>query len=120
MTQTNHEIDDDNAKKLLRLALDKGMAAVLIDFLWAANALGLQDWAIEEVMNEFDASTANTVKQYLVETQQHAKLGTVQMSDVTQLLVEAGYESTMVHSILATLSQVMHGKKIPFANLPTD
>jgi hypothetical protein len=42
------------------------------------------------------------------------------MSDVTELLVGAGYDSTMVHSILATLSQVMHGKKIPYSDLKTD
>ena len=69
---------------------------------------------------EFEASDAATVKRILAETQQTAKLGTVQMSDVTELLVGAGYDSTMVHSILATLSQVMHGKKIPYSDLKTD
>lgn len=110
-------MDDETAKKLLRLALDKGIAAVLIDFLWAAKAVGLQDWAIQEALAEFDASSAETAKRYLSDNQQNAKLGTLQMSDITELLVGAGYESTMVHGTLATLSQVMHGKKIPYSDL---
>ena len=117
MGHTNHEIDAEATKKLLRLLLDKGIASVLADFLWAAKSLKLEAWAIDEVLAEFEASDAATVKRILAETQQNAKLGTVQMSDVTELLVGAGYESTMVHSVLATLSQVMHGKKIPYSDL---
>lgn len=107
-------MDDQTAKKQLRLVLDKGVAAVLTDFLWAAKALKLQDWAIEEAERELDP---DTVKKLLADAQQNAKLGTMQMSDVTELLVGAGYESTMVHGIMATLSQVMHGKKVPFSDL---
>ena len=107
-------MDDETAKKQLRLVLDKGVAAVLTDFLWAAKALKLQDWAIEEAGRELDP---DTVKKLLTDAQQNAKLGTMQMSDATELLVGAGYESTMVHGIMATLSQVMHGKKVPFSDL---
>jgi hypothetical protein len=110
-------MDDETAKKLLRLLLDKGIASVLADFLWASKSLKLEAWAIDEVLAEFDASDADSIKRLMAETQQNAKLGTVQMSDVTEMLVGAGYESTMVHSILATLSQVMHGKKIPYSDL---
>ena len=103
------------ARKLLRSVLAKGMASVLIDFIWAAKSMGLEEWALEEAKQEFDSSNAATAQRYLSGTQQHAKRRTVEMSDVTEMLVEAGYESTMVHSILATLSQVMHGKKIPYS-----
>lgn len=120
MEQTNENSTDEANKTLLRLVLDRGMASVLIDFLWAAKALGLQAWAIEEALTEFDASSADTVKRYLAENQKNAKLGTLQMSDVTEMLVGAGYESTMVHGTLATLSQVMHGKKIPYSDLKSD
>jgi putative dehydrogenase len=105
------------ARKLLRSVLAKGMASVLIDSMWAAKSMGLQEWALEEAKREFDSSSAKTVQRYLSGTQQHAKRRTVEMSDVTEMLVDAGYESTMVHSILATLSQVMHGKKIPYSEL---
>ena len=109
-------MDEDLAKTQLRMALDRGLAAVLIDFLWAAKAMGLESWAIEEAKREFDQSTAKTVEDYLADAQQNAKRGTLDLSNITEMLVGAGYESTMVHGALATLSQVMHGKKIPFSD----
>ncbi|MFM6977254.1 MAG: hypothetical protein ACKOWR_00810 [Micrococcales bacterium] len=108
-------MDEDTAKIQLRMVLDRGMAAVLIDFLWAAKAMKLEDWAIEEAKREFDNSTAKTVQLYLADAQKNAKRGTLDMSNITEMLVGVGYESTLVHGMLATLSQVMHGKRIPFA-----
>lgn len=113
MEQNSHGKDQEEAQRLLSQVLEKGVAAVLADYLWAAKTLKLDAWAIEEASREFGTET---VKRLLVDTQQNAKLGTMQMSQVTELLVGAGYESTMVHGILATLSQVMHGKKIPHSD----
>jgi hypothetical protein len=36
------------------------------------------------------------------------------------VLAEAGYESTTLNGIGLTLSHVMHGRKIPFADLSHD
>jgi 3-hydroxyisobutyrate dehydrogenase-like beta-hydroxyacid dehydrogenase len=104
------------ARKLLSSILTEGMTAVSIDFIWAAKQMGLENWAIEELKREFDSSSAATARGYLIETQQNAKRKTIEMTDVTEMLVEVGYQSTMVHNILATLSQLMHGKKIPFSD----
>ena len=105
------------ARKLLRSIFAKGMAAVVIDYLWAAQELGLEDWALEEVMSEFDASTRETVKRYLSGTAKHAKRRSVEMADVVAMLSETGYESTMVGPIELTLNRVIHSKKIPFSSL---
>jgi hypothetical protein len=109
--------DDLAARELLSFMLKQGMAAVLTDYLWAAKSLGMQDWAFDEAKREFEAINSESAKKILSATQKQAKLLTVEMSNLTALLVGAGYESTTVHGMLATFSQVMHSKRIPFAEL---
>jgi 3-hydroxyisobutyrate dehydrogenase-like beta-hydroxyacid dehydrogenase len=103
------------ARKLIRSILAKGMAAVLIDCLWAAEAMGLQDWAYEEIQREFDSSSADTAKRYLSGTAQHVKRRQIEMMDVTEMLSDTGYQSTMVDGVALTYSRILHSKKIPFA-----
>jgi hypothetical protein len=109
--------EDSAAREMLSFMLKQGMAAVLADYLWAAKSLGMQDWAFDEVKREFDAINSEAANAILSATQKQAKLLTVEMSNLTALLVGAGYESTTVHAMLATFSQVMHGKRIPFAEI---
>jgi 3-hydroxyisobutyrate dehydrogenase-like beta-hydroxyacid dehydrogenase len=103
------------ARKLLRSILAKGMAGVIIDCLWAAESMGLQDWAYEEIQREFDTSSAATAKRYLTGTAQHLKRRQIEMMDVTEMLNEVGYQSTMVDGVALTYSRILHGKKIPFS-----
>ena len=105
------------ARKLIRSVLAKGMAALVIDTLWAAKSVGLQEWALEEINREFDTNSSKTVKRYLDGTQQHAKRRSVEMSDVVEMLSDAGYESTMVRGVELTLSRIIHGVRVPFAEL---
>jgi 3-hydroxyisobutyrate dehydrogenase-like beta-hydroxyacid dehydrogenase len=103
------------ARKLLRSILAKGMAAVLIDTLWAAEAMGLQDWAFEEILREFDSSSGDTARRYLSGTAQHVKRRQIEMMDVAEMLNETGYQSTMVDGVALTYSRILHSKKIPFS-----
>ena len=103
------------ARKLLRSILAKGMAAVLIDTLWAAESMGLQQWAYEEILREFDSSSPETAKRYLTGTAQHVKRRQIEMMDVTELLNEVGYQSTMVDGVALTYSRILHSKKIPYS-----
>lgn len=103
------------ARKLLRSILAKGMAAVVIDCLWAAEKMGLQDWAYDEIRREFDASDAGTVQRYLDGTAQHVKRRQIEMMDVTEMLGEVGYQSTMVDGVALTYSRILHSTRIPFA-----
>ncbi len=105
------------ARKLIRSILEKGVAALVIDTLWAAKAMGLQDWAIDEIRREFESSSAQTVKHYLDHTQQHPKRESVEIADVVEMLSDAKYESTMVRAIELTLSRVIHGVRVPFAEI---
>ena len=103
------------ARKLLRSILAKGMAAVLIDCLWAAESMGLQEWAYEEILREFDSSSSETAKRYLTGTAQHLKRRQIEMMDVTEMLNDTGYQSTMVDGVALTYSRILHSKKIPFS-----
>lgn len=115
LTYVSDVAGDAAARKLLKLVLDKGMAAVAIDFMWAAKELGLADWAYAELTAEYESSNAKTAKNLLSSTQANPKLGSVELADVNEMLSAAGYESTMVHGIEATLSQIVHSKRVPFA-----
>jgi 3-hydroxyisobutyrate dehydrogenase-like beta-hydroxyacid dehydrogenase len=110
---------DAAARKLIRSIVAKGMAALIIDTLWAAKSMGMEDWAIAEIKNEFDTSSSATVQRYLDGTAKHAKRRSVEMTDVVEMLADSKYDSTMVNGVSLTLSHVMHGRKIPFAK-PTD
>ena len=102
------------ARKLIRSIVAKGMAALIIDCLWAAESIGMQDWAVREIKNEFNSSNESTVQRYLDGTAIHAKRRSVEMKDLETMLRDADYESTMVQGISATLAKVVNGKKIPF------
>lgn len=103
------------ARKLLRSILAKGIASVLIDCLWAAESLGLQDWAYQEILREFDSSNSATAKRYLSGTAKHVKRRQIEMMDVTEMLAEIGYQPTMVDGVALTYSRILHSKKVPFS-----
>lgn len=105
------------ARKLIRSILAKGMAAVLIDCLWAAESMGLQDWAYREILDEFDSSSRATAQRYLSGTAQHIKRRQIEMMDVVEMLNDSGYESTVIAAIELNYSRILHGKKIPFSKL---
>lgn len=111
---------DAAARNLIRGALSKGLAALLIDTLWAAKSAGLDAWALTEIERLFDSSSNGTVHELLDSTAKHAKKRSVEMTDIAELFTASDYESTMVNGIGLTMSHIMHGRKVPFANLDDD
>jgi hypothetical protein len=77
--------------------------------------MGLQDWAYEEILREFESSSAETAKRYISGTAQHVKRRQIEMMDVNEMLAEVGYQSTMVDGVALTYSRILHSKKIPFS-----
>ena len=106
------------ARHLIRSLLAKGIAGAVIDCLWAAESMGLQSWAYQEILEEFEASSAETARQYLSGTAQHIKRRQIEIMDVVSMLNEAGYESTMLPGIEFNYGRILHGKKIPFSKRP--
>ena len=106
------------ARGLIRTLLAKGIAGAVIDCLWAAESMGMQSWAYQEILEEFEASSAETARQYLSGTAQHIKRRQIEIMDVVSMLNETGYESTMLPGIEFNYGRILHGKKIPFSKRP--
>jgi putative dehydrogenase len=106
------------ARGLLRSLLAKGIAAAVIDCLWAAESVGLQSWAYQDILEKFEASSAETARQFLSGTAQHIKRRQIEIMDVVAMLNETGYESTMLPGIEFNYGRILHGKKIPFSKRP--
>ena len=114
---TSEALGDAAAREILRGMLDKALAAAVIDVLWAAESLGQKDWAHQQVLATFEASTAATATGYLSGTAQHLKRRQMEMMDVVETMRETGYDSTLVAAIETNYSRILHGKRVPFSKL---
>jgi L-threonate 2-dehydrogenase len=117
LTYVSDHAGDAAARGQIRSLLTNAIAAVIIDVLWAAKALGMEQWALDEIQSQLESNNHPTVQQYLDAVGSNAKRLSVELGDTVELLASAGYDSTMLNGIAATLSKAMHNIKIPFANL---
>lgn len=106
---------DAAARHLIRSMLSKGLTGVVIDTLWAAESLGIQQWAWEEIQREFDALTAEKIHDNISETSVYFKRQQIEIVDVVEMVADSGYESTMMPPVQFNYGRIMHSKKIPFA-----
>lgn len=113
------DVVGDVAKRvLIRSLLRNGLAEVLTDTLWAAESLGIEDWAWEDIqktLTEMDAASAQAL---IDDAAYNFKPHQIAMQDVVEILAESGYESTMIAPIQFTHGRLMHGKKIPHSYAP--
>jgi 3-hydroxyisobutyrate dehydrogenase-like beta-hydroxyacid dehydrogenase len=75
------------ARILTRSMLSKVLAGAVIDYMWAAEAMGLEDWAHDEMLHAFDAMTRATATGYLEETVKNAKRREIEMLDIVEMLI---------------------------------
>lgn len=112
---------DAAARNLLRSLLTKALAGAVVDTLWAAENLGQEQWAWEEIQHVFDSLDAETAQRLISETALNFKRSQVELMDVVEMLTEADYESTMAAPLQFNYGRIMHNKKIPFAApVPTE
>ena len=71
--------------------LSKVLAGAVIDYMWAAEAMGLEDWAHVEMLRTFDAMTRDTATAYLEEPVKNAKRREIEMLDIVEMLEEADF-----------------------------
>jgi L-threonate 2-dehydrogenase len=109
---------DATIRKILRSLLDKALAGAVVDYLWAAESLGMDSWAIQDVTDAFEHADQATLQAYLSDSSQNFKRRQIDMVDINETLTAAGYESTVVAPIQFTYGRIMHGKKIPHAQKP--
>jgi 3-hydroxyisobutyrate dehydrogenase-like beta-hydroxyacid dehydrogenase len=104
------------ARNLTRSMLSKVLAGAVIDYMWAAEAMGLEDWAHDEMLRAFDAMTRDTATGYLEETVKNAKRREIEMLDIVEMLEDAGYHSLFVPPTQLVYNKVYHSIKVPHAN----
>ena len=104
------------ARNLTRSMLSKVLAGAVIDYMWAAEAMGLEDWAHDEMLRAFDAMTRDTATGYLEETVKNAKRREIEMLDIVEMLEEASYHSLFVPPTQLVYNKVYHSIKVPHAN----
>ena len=106
---------DVAARTLIRTLLTNGLAEVVADMLWAAESLGIEDWAWQDIKDQFTALNGDAAQALIDDTAHNFKRHQMAMQDVVELLAGSGYDSTMIAPIQFTHGRIMHGKKIPFS-----
>jgi len=110
---------DAAARTLIRTLLANGLAEVVADTLWAAESLGIEDWAWQDIQDKFTALNGDAAQDLIDDTAHNFKRHQIAMQDVVEILSGSGYDSTMIAPIQFTHGRIMHGKKIPHSKAPT-
>lgn len=115
----SENVGDVAKRQLIRTLLRNGFAEVLTDTLWAAESLGIEDWAWTDIQKTLTEMNADSAQALIDDAAYNFKPHQIAMQDVVEILAESGYESTMIAPIQFTHGRLMHGKKIPHSNAPT-
>jgi 3-hydroxyisobutyrate dehydrogenase-like beta-hydroxyacid dehydrogenase len=97
-------------RKLLRSVFMKGLAAVVIEAMRAADAAGKSDWLWDNLVEEITAAGAPLLSRLVRGTEPHALRRLHEMEASAALLTELGVEPTMTQATVASLRHVLaHG-----------
>jgi putative dehydrogenase len=116
----SEQVGDAAARELVRSILAKNIAGVVVDYMWAAEKLGLSDWAYGELQREFESMTAETAKNYLINTVANAKHLELEMTDVAEMLEKVDYPSMFVPQTQLVYNKIYHSIKVPFSDQPDE
>jgi 3-hydroxyisobutyrate dehydrogenase-like beta-hydroxyacid dehydrogenase len=94
------------AQKLLRSVVLKGMAALLIETLRAAEAAGVERWLWQNLVEQFTSADEAFAVRLLEGTARHAERRIHEMEDVVELLEELGQDPAMSAATREVLASV--------------
>ena len=94
-------------RKLLRSVLMKGLAAVLIESMEAAEGAGRTDWYWSHVVDEMTALDEQMVRRLIFDTAPHAGRRIDEMEAARDLLVDLGVPPTMTEATITGLERLM-------------
>lgn len=117
-TEVSEVPGDVATRMLVRNLFAKSLATAVTDTLWAAQSLGIENWAWEEIQRQFETLNAGEAQDLIDDTAMNFKRHQIEMQDVVELLAGSDYESTMVAPIQFNHGRIMHGKKIPHSQAP--
>ena len=92
--------------KLLRSAFMKGLAAVVVESVTAAEALGADDWLIGQIASELGSSGDDVVHHLLEGTTKHAVRREAEMIEVRDFLESLGAAHPMTDGTIAWLHAI--------------
>lgn len=93
-------------RKLLRSVVMKGLAALVVEALEAAEAAGLHDETWDNVVAQLTAADEALVRRLVTGTGRHAARRLHEMEATAALLAELGVEPTMTRATAAQLARV--------------
>ncbi len=102
-------------RKLLRSVVTKGLAAILIEAVQAADAAGLRDWLWSHLVSEFEALDGAFVRRLVEGTEPHAVRRQHEMEAAKRMLVELGVNPRMTTATVESLRAV---RECPPPTLP--
>lgn len=109
----SEEVGQAAARELTRGLVSKFIASALIDYMWAAQSLGLEDWAYDELLAEFENMNADTAKRLMQEVVSNPKRREIEMLDIVEMLEEVDYPSMFVPPAQLVYNKVYHSIKVP-------
>jgi 3-hydroxyisobutyrate dehydrogenase-like beta-hydroxyacid dehydrogenase len=95
------------ARKLLRSVLMKGLAAVLIESMEAAEAHGEGDWFREHLDDQLTSIDVALIDRLLYNTAQHAKRRLDEMMAAEEMLTELGVPTDVTGATLNRLRRIV-------------
>jgi 3-hydroxyisobutyrate dehydrogenase len=93
-------------RKLLRSVVMKGLAALVIESMRAAEAAGLADETWHNIVGQLAATDEALIRRLVTGTAQHAARRTHEMEATVELLSDLGIEPTMTSATAAQLHRV--------------
>jgi len=113
-------VGDAASRQLLRSILARNIAGVVIDYMWAAEKMGLTNWAFEALNAEFTSMSAETAHSFLRDTVKNAKRLEIEMMDVVEMLNDVDYPSLYLPQTQLVYNKIYHSTKVPLADTVDD
>ena len=108
-------VGDAGARELTRSLMSKFIASAIVDYLWTAQAMGLDEWAFEEMLREFDAMDAESAKRLMNDVVSNPKRREIEMLDIIEMLDRVDHKSLFVPATQLVYNKVYHSIKVPHA-----
>lgn len=102
---------DAAGRKLLRSVFMKGLAAVLLECMAAAEEAGQKDWLLQQIVAELDGDAEQLVSRLLTGSKVHAARRVHETSDAAQYLAELGVKNDVTRAAKSWLSDLAGNQK---------
>lgn len=107
ITRLEGKAGDAATRKLLRSVMMKGLAAVMIESMRAAEVAGCSDWLWDNLCSEISNADQQLITRLVAGTQPHAQRRLHEMECSAQLLKDLGVDPNMTAATVESLRSVI-------------